>query len=108
VWVQLVRAGDRLNGHHHSLSSLLSMARRCSREHDSQYMRCLPFSTAVVQVRVDAPSGAVVPQKEQMGTLPPYAPLAARLYERNEPGGTDSTPYHRAPCNTPAIRVDTS
>ena len=38
------------SAHHHSESSLLSIARRCSREQSSQNQRCLPFSTAEVQV----------------------------------------------------------
>jgi hypothetical protein len=49
-------------GHHHSLSSLLSIARRWVREQVSQKARRRPFSTEVVQVRV-SPTGAWVPQK---------------------------------------------
>ena len=46
-----VGAGSsRLAAHHHSLSSLDSIARRCSREQVSQKTRFRPFSTAVVQV----------------------------------------------------------
>jgi len=56
--------------YHHSLSSLPSIARRCSREQTSQKVRLLPFSTAVVQVRTAASSSAVRPQKSQVATRP--------------------------------------
>ncbi len=59
-------------GHHHSESSLDSIARRCSREQVSQKVRGRPFSTAMVQVRVVASSSACLPQKSQVFT-PAYA-----------------------------------
>jgi len=55
--------------YHHSLSSLLSIARRCSREHRSQKTRLRPFSTAVVHVNGSSSPGAVVPQKSHVGVL---------------------------------------
>ena len=53
--------------YHHSLSSLLSIARRCSREQRSQNTRVRPFSTAVVQVSGSSSPGAAAPQKSQVG-----------------------------------------
>ena len=53
--------------HHHSLSSLPSIARRWSREHLSQKTSLRPRSTAVVQV-IDASPSTVVPQKSQVAT----------------------------------------
>ena len=49
--------------HHHSLSSLPSIARRFSREHRSQNTRGRPCSTAVVQVSgIPSASGPTAPQ----------------------------------------------
>ena len=68
------------------------MARRCSREQVSQKVRDLPFSTAVVQVRVDSPSRGLRPQKEQVGTCPPYKTMVEILHgacrNGDEPGDT--------------------
>ena len=81
--VRLVR--HRLSGrppaHHHSLSSLPSIARRCVREQVSQKARRRPFSTAVVQVRVSA-SGACVPQNVARDGVA----HAGRRLLRNAPG----------------------
>ena len=60
----------RAAGYHHSESSLLSIARRWRREHSSQNQRCLPFSTAEVQVIGGSSDSTVVPQKEQVTTAP--------------------------------------
>ncbi len=57
--------------YHHSLSSLPSIARRFSREHTSQYRRCRPFSTEVVQVRAVASSSARRPQKSHVSAMAP-------------------------------------
>ena len=62
----------RLLDHHQALSSLPSIARRCSREHVSQKRRRRPFSTAVVQVRVFPSSASCRPQKSQVRMHPPY------------------------------------
>ena len=56
-------------GHHHSLSSLDSIARRCSREHVSQKTRLRPFSTAVVQV--SGISSTWRPQKSHVAAISP-------------------------------------
>ncbi len=56
--------------YHHSESSLLSIARRLRREQSSQNQRCLPFSTAEVQVIGAVSDSTVVPQKEQVITSP--------------------------------------
>ena len=57
-------------GHHHSESSLLSMARRCSREQVSQNHWSRPRSTAEVQVSGGSSEVTVAPQKEQVTTRP--------------------------------------
>ena len=56
--------------HHHSESSLLSIARRWLREHSSQNQRCRPFSTAEVQVIGGTSDSTTVPQKAQVTTAP--------------------------------------
>ena len=61
--------GER-SGHHHSESSLLSIARRCFLEHSSQNQRWRPFSTAETHVIGGVSDSTTVPQKEQVTTGP--------------------------------------
>jgi hypothetical protein len=49
---------------------LLSIARRCSREHLSQNQRGLPLSTAEVHVIGGSSDSTTVPQNEQVTTRP--------------------------------------
>ena len=64
----------RTEHYHQALSSLPSIARRCSREQRSQNTLVRPFSTDVVQVSGVSSPGAVAPQKSQVaGTSPHYA-----------------------------------
>jgi hypothetical protein len=62
-------------GHHHSLSSLLSMLRRCSRAQRSQYVLGLPPSTELTQVNGTSELGAVLPQKSHVGHIGPVADM---------------------------------
>lgn len=86
--VRLVRhrLSDRATtAHHHSLSSLPSIARRCVREQVSQKTRRRPFSTAVVHVRVSA-SGACVPQNAHVTVSLTRARLLRKALERPRAG----------------------
>ncbi len=90
-WQEQVYPGDRGNlaatAHHHSLSSLLSMARRCSREQRSQNQVWRPRSVAEVQVSGGGSLSAVAPQKEQLTMRATYAAAAttARAGRRGRP-----------------------
>jgi hypothetical protein len=77
---------------------LLSIARRCSREHLSQNSLVLPFSTDVLHVSGGSSPGAVVPQKSQVAaTAPPYART------RRTPGSLERLPGARLSSTLPTL-----